>query len=251
MKKPMLFFLMMGLLLALAVCQTALPGREISEMENRMLAERPAFTASGFLSGSFSQQTERFAADQLPLRDGFVSLYSAMQGLLGRRSVGDTLVGDGMLFNRSDGFSERNVRMNAAALRALSEKTGKPVYLLAVPSAAAVYPEKMPAHAPAADEAALLAAAEEENALLPLLPSLLAGKERGEPLFYATDHHWTAFGARSAMNASAGPWGWMPGKCRRCKGIRAFTAASMPAIPCPGLGRMISPARCLRACASG
>lgn len=196
MRKAPLFLLVMGLLIALAVCQLLLPPREMSGMENRMLTQAPAFTLAGFQDGSYAEKLELFAADQLPLRDRFVALYSAMQGALGRRAVGDAILGDGMLFDRSDRWSLRNVRLNASALASLADAAGKPVYLLAVPSAAAVCPERLPTHAPVTDEEALLAAAAEETPLLPLLPALQASASRGISCFYATDHHWTAAGAQ-------------------------------------------------------
>lgn len=195
MRKAPVFLLVMGLLLALAVCQCVLPARVMSEMENRMLTQAPALSFASFYDGSFSEKLESFAADQLPMRDGFVSVYSAMQAALGRRTVGDAILGEeGMLFDRSERWNVRNVRLNAAALTELARRTGKQAYLLAVPSAAAVYPEKMPANAPVADEEALLSAAGEETTLLPLLPAMLAGREAS--LYYATDHHWTVAGAR-------------------------------------------------------
>lgn len=195
MHKAPTFLLVMGLLIALALCQYFLPARDMSDMENRMLAQAPDFSLQSFYEGSFSTALENYASDQLPLRDHFVSLYSTMQRLLGRRLVSDAILGGGMMFDHSAGWSPRNVRMNAAALHSLQEAAGKPVYLLAVPSAAAVYAQQLPAHAPVADEEALFAAAGAETNLLPLL-SRLQAYTGTETLYYATDHHWTAAGAR-------------------------------------------------------
>lgn len=195
MRKAPSFLLIMGLLVMLAIGQLALPPRETSEMENRILTQAPSFLPSAFLDGSYAEKLELFAADQLPLRDHFMALYSAMQGMLGRRAVGDALWGDGMLFDYSAKWNLRNVRLNASALANLAESAGRPVYLLAVPSAAAVYPNQLPAHAPVADEEAFLSAASEETTLLPLLPAL---RDAGQDVacFYTTDHHWTAAGAQ-------------------------------------------------------
>lgn len=198
----------MALLLALAAAQSVLPARTMSDIENRMLAQRPQLSMEAAANGSLSDDTERFAADQLPLRDHFVSAYMAMQYALGRRAVGDAILGAGRLFARSDDWSIRNVRLNAAALRELEEQTGKAVYLLAVPSAAQVYPQQLPAHAPVADEATLFAAAEQEIHLLPLLPALLANRDA--PLYYATDHHWTSAGAQIGYETVCDALGLMP-----------------------------------------
>ena len=208
MRKAPLFLLVMTLLLALALCQCLLPARQVSEMENRVLAQSPQLSFRAFLEGSLGDSVEDFAADQLPLRDGFVAAYSTMQYGLGRRAVGDAILGEGMLFDQSAIWSERNVRLNAAALNDLATLTGKGVCLMAVPSASAVYPEKLPAHAPVADEAALLAVAEKETKLLPLLTALQKAKDA--PLYYTTDHHWTVDGAQIGYEVACDALGLSP-----------------------------------------
>ena len=196
MKKSPLFVVSMTLLLALLAGQWLLPRREFSEMENRVLAQPLEISMSSLTNGRWADRFEAFAADQIPLRDAFVSLYMTMEAGTGRRLMDGVLLGqDGRMLDRTDGYSERNVRLNAAALRDLSDQTGVPVYLLAVPSAALIYPEAVPAHAPVADESALLRAAGEETALLPLLNSLCDVRGCGE-LYYRTDHHWNMGGAQ-------------------------------------------------------
>ena len=197
MKKSPLFVVSMALLLLLLAFQWLLPRREFSEMENRVLAQPPEVTISSLTNGRWADRFETFAADQIPLRDAFVSLYMTMEAGTGRRLVDGVLLGqDGRMLERTDGYSERNVRLNAAALQDLSEQTGVPVYLLAIPSAALVYPEAVPAYAPIADESALLRAAGEETALLPLINSLCDVRGCGE-LYYHTDHHWNMGGAQA------------------------------------------------------
>lgn len=47
-------------------------GPAFSETENRMLAERPAFTLSGYFDRTFSDGTESFLSDRFPLRTGII-----------------------------------------------------------------------------------------------------------------------------------------------------------------------------------
>lgn len=202
MKKAPLFLTVMALLTLLAALQWTLPARETSEMENRELAAAPEFSLASVRSEAWMAGLEEFAADQLPLRDSFVALHTASLALLGRRTNNGVIAGaEGWLFDRSDGWLERNVRLNAAALRSLAEKTGRRTVLLAVPSSASAYPEYVPAHSPLADERALLKAAGEETETLPLLEKLLESRE-GAPLYYRTDHHWTARGAALGYEAA-------------------------------------------------
>lgn len=231
MRKAPLFIMVMALLMLLAACQCLLPQRQMSSLENRMLAQAPQLSVDSLRDGSFAEDAERFAMDQLPLRDRFVALYSSMQFILGRRAVGDAIYGDGMLFDQSGSWSERNVRLNAAALNELAEKTGKPVYLLAVPSAASVYPEKLPSCAPVADEEALLAAAEAETELLSLLPALRAGRE--QLLYYMTDHHWTAAGARIGYETVCAALGLVPEESRALESFPGFYGSFYARYPLP------------------
>ncbi len=195
MKKAPLFVIALTLLLGLGLAQTLLPDRTFSDMENRVLAGRPAFGLASVSMSRWADSFETYCADQLPLRDQFVSLYTAWEAATGHRVIGDVILGgDSRLFDRTDGWKARNVRLNASALADLEEASGLPLYLLAVPSAAAVYADCLPAGAPVADEEELLALAAREVNVIPLLPALKASASR-EALYYRTDHHWTAAGA--------------------------------------------------------
>ena len=196
MRKAPLFLIAVTLLLALPFAQAVLPDRTFSEMENRVLSQRPALTLSAMSAGRWSDTFETYCADQLPLRDAFVSLYTAWEAAAGHRVVeGVTLGKDSRLFDRTAGWKPRNVTMNASALGYLAEETGLPLYMLAIPTANTVYADFIPKGAPVADEEALIRLAGKDVNIIPLLEPL---RERAgaEPLFYRTDHHWTAAGAR-------------------------------------------------------
>ena len=187
----------MLLLFLLLAGQWLLPHREFSEMENRVLAQPPEISLSSLANSRWTEQFESFAADQIPLRNAFVSLYMTMKAGMGCRMTDGVLLGkDGRMFDRTDSYSERNVRLNAATLTELGELTGVPVYLLAVPSAALIYGDAVPADAPVADESALLDAAGEETVLLPLTAALCETKGCGD-LYYHTDHHWSMAGTQT------------------------------------------------------
>ena len=71
MRKAPLFLIAVTLLLALPFAQAVLPDRTFSEMENRVLSQRPALTLSAISAGRWSDTFETYCADQLPLRDAF------------------------------------------------------------------------------------------------------------------------------------------------------------------------------------
>lgn len=234
MKKAPLFWSVTGLLILLLIAQLVLPGRDMSEMENRMLNQAPAFTMEGFISGDWVDKLDQFTADQLPLRDAFVSLHAAWQHLLGMRAGDNVIQGGDWLFERSDGWSQRCVTLNTKALAKLSQLTGRQVYLLAVPSSACLYPEKVPAYAPMTDETALLDTAAEQIPVLPLLPAMQAVREE-HPLYYRTDHHWSGWGVQVGYETACRALHLTPLPAVEAQSYPGFYGSYYARHPLPGL----------------
>ena len=234
MRKAPLFWAVMTLLLGLFIAQQILPERENSEMEKRVLATRPSLSLSAMAGSQWADSFEAFVADQLPLRDVFVSAYAEFQALTGHRLINGVILGrDGWMFSRTDSLTERNVQLNAQALAELSALTGVPAYLLAVPSAAEVYREKAPAGAPLAREEELIAAAAREAPLIPLLPALRQAREE-QPLCYRSDHHWTLAGARLGYLAACQALGLSPLPPGKTEDAPGFYGTFYARCPRPG-----------------
>ena len=232
--KMPVFILTMLLLIALAVCQWLQPTHEISEMENRYLTQKPAITFDGFWSGDYTMTLEKFAADQIPLRNGFVGAYATMQAALGRRMVGDALLcADGYLFDTSAVFTERNLRLNMDALKELSAACGKELWILPVPSAATVYTEKAPPYSPLADEEAALRNVAAEMKMIPVLDVMRARQD--QKLFYAMDHHWSAAGARIGYEAVCDALGLSPEPAEAIVSHEGFYGGFYARYPLPWL----------------
>lgn len=235
MRKAPLYLLSLALLLLMAGGQLLSPPRERSDMENRPLAQAPAFSWGALESGRFSEDFEAFTADQSPLRDPLIAvnaLYNAAQGKALQNGV--LLGAGGRLFDRSDGWSLRNVRLNAQALETLARKTGLPVYLLLSPSAGLIYQEALPAHAPVADEEALLAAAAGEGVrTIPVAQALTAAKAAGA--FFRTDHHWTLAGAQAAYGELCQALGLSPLPFENIRESQGFYGSFYARAPLPWL----------------
>ena len=72
------------------------PPDAVSQAERRPLAQRPAFTAAGFLSGKFSDALDDFAADQFPLREQLRTLRSLVSyDVMGQRDVNGVYLSQG------------------------------------------------------------------------------------------------------------------------------------------------------------
>lgn len=187
-------------LFGLMALHLLLPDREKSPVENRTLAQRPAFALSALTDGSFMEDTEEYLTDQFPFRDGWTGLKARAEQLLGKREFhqvylcGDTLIHHG---DQPGELAERNL----GYVSALAGKTRLPIYLGLIPTASEVWQGKLPAGADRPDQAAFIAGALEKTGL-PAIDYLAALTEhREEPVYYRTDHHWTILGAWYGYNA--------------------------------------------------
>ena len=159
------------LLLAVsALIGLLMPDRYYSEREKRTLTQKPKFTVADFISGEFSGELEKYLTDQVPLRDGWVTMKTYMELAIGKReSVGVYICKDKYLMDKFTSYSKKQLVANAAALVDLQEKLaaeGISMNTILVPMAAQVLTDKLPA--------------------------------------YRTDHHWTSLGAYYAYCAWRG-----------------------------------------------
>ena len=187
------------------------PDREISELENTTLTQRPAITAQILtakgLNSFFSSYTQ-YTKDQIPGRDGWISLQSFVEtALFQKTQSGGVLLGsEGQMFNRTFGLvssEEKTFPRNVAAVTSLSARYPGKVYAMVVPAASVIYPERVPAAAPILDETVYLnqiqTAVEESGGTFVSVEQTLAD-HKDEYIYYRTDHHWTTLGAYYAYS---------------------------------------------------
>ena len=196
------------LLLAVsALIGLLMPDRYYSEREKRTLTQKPKFTVANFISGEFSDELEKYLTDQVPLRDGWVTMKTYMELAIGKReSVGVYICKDKYLMDKFTSYSKKQLVANAAALVDLQEKLaaeGISMNTILVPMAAQVLTDKLPAHAPVADYAAILQVLTDAGVdTTDVLSALVA--HSSENIYYRTDHHWTSLGAYYAYCAWRG-----------------------------------------------
>jgi hypothetical protein len=201
-----LLFLALGLVLLIA-----LPRRTFSEQENRVLAQPPRFRVSDLASGAFTQGVEDCITDQFPLRDSWISLKSRTERALGKTENNNVFFcREDTLITRFPQPEESTVVSAVRAVNALAEGTKARVFLALIPSSAAVWSDRLPAHANTADQEALIRRIYGEAAC-PAADVLSALTEhRDEEIYYRTDHHWTTLGAYYGYAASARAMGLTP-----------------------------------------
>ena len=196
------------LLLAVsALIGLLMPDRYYSEREKRTLTQKPKFTVANFISGEFSDELEKYLTDQVPLRDGWVTMKTYMELAIGKReSVGVYICKDKYLMDKFTSYSKKQLVANAAALVDLQEKLaaeGISMNTILVPMAAQVLTDKLPAYAPVADYTAILQVLTDAGVDTTDVLSALAAHS-SENIYYRTDHHWTSLGAYYAYCAWRG-----------------------------------------------
>jgi hypothetical protein len=200
----MLFVLFAGGLLA--------PQKSNSAIENRELAAMPILSAEAAMSGRFMEDLEDYLLDHFPFRDAWAGLGSAADVALGRRDNGRVYFGDdGWLFSM-DSIDFNRLDANLGYIQGFIEAVSREyprVTFSALPAPASwdVARDKLPAFAPTDDEGEAMRrireALEGRARVCDPTEALSEAYRAGTPVYYRTDHHWTARGAYIAYRAWA------------------------------------------------
>ena len=195
------------LLVVVALAGLMIPDRYYSEREKRTLTQKPQFMIADFISGKFSDELDDYLTDQVPLRDGWVTMKTYLELAVGKRESGGVYIcKDRYLMDKFSSYSKKQLTANAAALAELQTKlaaAGIPMKTILVPMAARVLTNKLPAYAPVADYAAILQVLADAGVDTTDVLSALAAHSN-ENIYYRTDHHWTSLGAYYAYCAWRG-----------------------------------------------
>lgn len=187
------------------------PDRVFSPMENRNLAQKPAFSLQALFSGEYTADMETYLTDQFAGRDWWVGLkYYSERALLKTENNGIYFAGGDRLIERFDEPVEGRPENNLAAVSALAEATGLPVDFSLIPTAAYIYADSLPKNAPGYDQQGLLELAAQTLPQQYFDLSQVLMENRDLPAFYRTDHHWTSDGAFAAYEVIARRLGFEP-----------------------------------------
>lgn len=190
------------LLAGFTILNAIAPKREISDLENRKLAQMPVFRLKDLLDGGWTEDFATYMQDQVAWRDGWIDLASGFNALaLGKVEQGNILLGkDGWMFTELFTVSDSTrsqLQKNVEAVSDFASRFPDRVTFLLAPSASVIYPEMLPAGAPMIDENAMLddifAAVSKTAQVLDLRETFAANKD--QYLYFKTDHHWTPQGA--------------------------------------------------------
>lgn len=198
-----------------------LPQREYSEIENRMLEEKPEFSWQEIRHGEYQEHYERYLNDQMFLREQWVKLAVRLERFVGKRDINDVYVGkDGYLLEKYVGETfdadqvKENIHQLSCFLNEAVERYGKQrVACMMLPSKANAMPSKLPGYAKANEERETIEALKNQLAHQDILLDMTQElqKHQEEYIYYRTDHHWTTLGAYYGYGA----WAAMTGHKQR------------------------------------
>lgn len=176
-----------------------LPRNDFSQNEKRVLAEFPKLTFSSLSDGSYTEGAQKYINDHFPLRDTFVGIYSYYNRLIGRgNATGIYMLSDGSLVSAPQDIDPDKCLRNISRLEGFADSTSLPASLIIIPSAGYANGDKLPfGHKDYADDEIYDFA---ERALSDVklidLREIFSEKEnKGEEVYYKTDHHITSYGS--------------------------------------------------------
>lgn len=204
-------FCIAGMMILLPV----LPKKDFSENENRYLSSFPQLSWKAVQSGSYMKDVETYLSDHFPARDFWMGLQSETSRLLGKRQLGDVILAeDGYLIeNYAKPQSNERIAASFEKFRenAMTQSPSCNLKLMLVPTAIAVYEDRLPQGAVTYHQMDSIEEITEETKLptVDVYGTLYSHREDGQ-LFYRTDHHWTTLGAYYAYEAYCESAGFTP-----------------------------------------
>ena len=192
------------LLSVVGVLVFILPHEDFSEQENRALADIPRFTPSSFWDGRYFGGISDFYSDRIPFRTQMIRAKAMCELALGREQ------NNGVIFSEGGALIDRCEYKSDAILRKNAEKIKN--FISEYPSANTVcVPRSVDVLANSESARSALDLLEREGLFdEALLSELKAGAEKGEEVYYKTDHHLDADGAFSLYRYVVSALGYKP-----------------------------------------
>ena len=199
------------LLFVFMLVNIAVPDREISEEENRVLETRPSLSMGTVMNGDFMEQWENYQSDQFAGRDFWRSFKVALDRLGGARMENGVYIGkDGQLMEEIEVPDDGQLEANLSALRQFTEDWPDiRTTVMLVPDAACILSDSLPAFAAVEDQRQLFGVAEQRlgDSVNWVDTVSILNNHTSDKLYYKTDHHWTTQAAFYVFRESASSLG--------------------------------------------
>ncbi len=207
-------FIIISLFGLLVIFNLFRPKGDYSSLENRYLQDFPNFSFKALSNGTFMEQFESFANDQLLGRDFLVKRRAKTEILLGKKeNNGVYFAEDGYLIEQPPVLEQEIVLENLNAVKTLHSLGRFRITLSVVPPAYEILREKLPDHVYSPVILNLNQAIRKElkdTGVQIADPSSVLWNHRNEYIYYKTDHHQTSLGSRLSYESLAQFLGYEP-----------------------------------------
>ena len=186
-----------AILISIFLVQIIIPDQEISEKEQRALAQKPDSSISSYQEGKFQKNYEEYIEDQFPLRYKLMSLKTKLVKGLGVKKIQDVYFGEnGRLIQEPVYPTEEVMNLKANLINAFQEQNPDIIMnMMLIPNKAGIYAEEIDTEYQQLDfYDTFLSKLTDKMIKINAKDILLAHKE--EKIFYDTDHHWTTLSAK-------------------------------------------------------
>ncbi|MGN1133903.1 MAG: DHHW family protein [Oscillospiraceae bacterium] len=177
--------------------------RNFSEMENRNLAEFPKLSFDTLKSGDFTSGFEKYMSDHIFLKDQLVTLKTDSDRLILKNYQNGVYFGKDNYYLQRYTENKTQIDKNIGYINDFAKKVDVPIKFIASPNSVCVNSDKLPKNAVNDNQLDSLNYINDNLAdniqFFNAYDCLKAESEKGTQVFYKTDHHWTAYGARTAF----------------------------------------------------
>ncbi|MDC3416655.1 DHHW family protein [Aquibacillus salsiterrae] len=194
-------------LFVVGIWMIATPDRDVSDVENRTLAQVPELKLDTILGGSFMKEFEVYFTDQFPFRDTWLKAYIQLQYLLNKTFVYDYFVTDTGWILPKPTYTVPKQEMSDAArqvnqLASFLEEKDIPLYYFAAPNKVTMtqflIPDYIEKGTYRAETNFFMEQLDDPNLTSVNMVELFFERFRDdelEQMFFKTDHHWNGNGA--------------------------------------------------------
>ncbi len=189
-------FFITAIILAGMIGFIVMPKSNFSENENRNLQKFPKFTFENIAEGKFTTDLSSYLSDHFPLRDGFIKLKTEFEkNILQKKLINNIYIcSDNYYIEKYNEPENTDNIINT--FNKFSKKTNVKPYLMLVPTAVAIYNDKLPEYAENTmqiDTLNKIYSSVDMNCIDVF--KILKENKYNEQLYYRLDHHWTTDGA--------------------------------------------------------
>lgn len=202
-----------AVILLLALLTVCLPKKEMSEEENKVLADFPKVSVGSIFDGRFMSDLDEYFSDHFAFRTEWIAAETNVQKLLGRTEINGVYITKDRLIESIGQPNETAVAGSIDAINNYKQKFGEEmqVVLMLVPTAGEIYRNTYNEYAPVLDQTGFI-----QNVYgklngvdsVDVFSSLHAAQD--SYIYYRTDHHWTSYGAYIGYAALSKTLGYNP-----------------------------------------